>query len=50
MKDIRPPKADDTYPEKIKAKGCCAPVWEVDIHGNKIESNRPCTTKKKYWP
>ncbi len=24
------------YPNKIKAKSCCAPVWEVDRYGNKI--------------
>ena len=24
------------YPDKIKARGCCAPVWECDEDGNKI--------------
>ena len=27
---------DGDYPEKIKAKGCCAPVWECDIDGKPI--------------
>ena len=26
------------YPQKCKALGCCAPIWEVDIEGNKIET------------
>jgi hypothetical protein len=38
LKDIRSPRENDAYPEKIKARGCCAPVWEVDRHGNKIEA------------
>jgi hypothetical protein len=25
------------YPTKVKAKGCCAPVWECDINGKRIE-------------
>jgi hypothetical protein len=25
------------YPEKIKAKGCCGPVWQVACNGKKIE-------------
>lgn len=29
--DIRPPKSDDAYPEKVKASGCCGPVVEVDL-------------------
>lgn len=33
LSDIRPPQPGDTYPGKVKAKGCCAPVYEVDIHG-----------------
>jgi hypothetical protein len=24
------------YPDKVKAPGCCAPVWECDIDGNRI--------------
>jgi hypothetical protein len=27
---------DGAYPQKVKAKGCCAKVWEVDENGNKI--------------
>jgi hypothetical protein len=38
LSDIRAPKADDSYPEKLKAKGCCAPVWQCDIDGKRIES------------
>ncbi len=26
-------------PEKIKVSGCCAPVYEVDISGNRISSD-----------
>ena len=26
---------DGQYPEKIKARGCCAPVWEVDEDGER---------------
>jgi len=28
---------DGEYPEKVKARGCCAPVWEVNENGVKIE-------------
>jgi hypothetical protein len=31
---------DATYPTKVKAKGCCAPVWECDINGKRIEEAR----------
>lgn len=24
------------YPQKVKAKGCCAPIWEVNSNGEKI--------------
>ena len=27
---------DGEYPQKCKAKGCCAPVWEVNRHGEKV--------------
>ncbi len=27
---------DGDYPQKVKARGCCAPVYEVDIHGRRI--------------
>jgi hypothetical protein len=36
LKDIRPPKDNDEYPAKIKAKGCCKPCVEVDITGKPI--------------
>jgi hypothetical protein len=36
VKDIRKPKPSDEYPNKVKAKGCCAPIWECDIDGKKI--------------
>ena len=36
VSEIRCPKLNDEYPNKVKASGCCAPVWEVDINGNKI--------------
>ena len=29
-------KPNANMPDKIKAKGCCLPIWEVDINGNKI--------------
>jgi hypothetical protein len=29
---------DGEYPQKIKARCCCAPVWECDIDGNRIET------------
>jgi hypothetical protein len=28
--------ANAEYPDKVKAKGVCAPIWEVDRRGNKI--------------
>ena len=34
------------YPSKIKAPGCCAPVWECDINGNKIEQQKPEAEKE----
>ena len=27
---------DPMYPNKVKAKGCCGPVWECDIDGNPV--------------
>jgi hypothetical protein len=29
---------DGAYPEKVKARGCAAPVWEVDYKGNPIKT------------
>jgi hypothetical protein len=37
LKDIRTPRSDDKYPEKVKAKGCCGSVWECDIDGKPIK-------------
>ena len=31
---------DGQFPQKVKAKCCCAPVWEVDIDGNRIDLPR----------
>ncbi len=28
---------DGKYPKKIKARGCCDPIWEVDINGKEIK-------------
>ena len=41
LADMRVPQPTDSMPQKIKAKGCCAPVYEVDIDGNPVggESN-----------
>jgi hypothetical protein len=36
IRDCRAPKEGDQYPQKIKASGCCGPIWEVDQDGNKI--------------
>ena len=38
LADMRAPKDDDEYPAKIKARGCCAPVWEVSLKGERIKS------------
>ena len=38
ISDLRVPQASDGMPNKIKARGCCAPVWEVDRHGDRIEA------------
>ena len=29
---------DGDYPQKVKARGCCAPVWEVDRNGKELKS------------
>ncbi len=36
LEDIRPPREGDSYPSKLKARGCCAPVYEVDIYGKAV--------------
>jgi hypothetical protein len=28
---------DGVYPQKVKAPGCCAPVWEVDANGERFD-------------
>jgi hypothetical protein len=28
---------DGSMPQKVKAKGCCAPVWECDVDGKRIK-------------
>ena len=33
VKDIAKPIPNASYPDKCKAKGCCAPTWECDIDG-----------------
>ena len=35
LADMRAPKRNDDFPHKIKARGCCAPVWECDIWGER---------------
>ena len=37
LKDIAVHPNGD-YPEKVKARGCCAPVWEVDENGVRVEA------------
>ncbi len=29
---------DGMYPQKVKAPGCCEPIWEVDIDGKAVEA------------
>jgi hypothetical protein len=36
LTDIRPPRADDAHPEKVKARGCCGPVSEVTLWGEPV--------------
>ncbi len=36
---------DGTYPQKCKAKGLCAPCWEVDRNGNPIDSESAAKRK-----
>jgi hypothetical protein len=31
---------DGIYPQKVKSPGCCAPIWEVDVDGNKLEAGK----------
>jgi hypothetical protein len=32
---------DGDYPEKVKSRGCCAPVWECDIDGKPEAKAKP---------
>ena len=36
LADMRPPTRADRYPHKIKARRVCAPIWEVDRHGQRL--------------
>jgi hypothetical protein len=36
VSDIRHPKPGDSHPSKVKARGCCAPCYEVDRFGQEI--------------
>jgi hypothetical protein len=36
LSDMRSPHQGDQYPNKIKARGCAAPVWEVTRKGEKV--------------
>jgi len=38
LADIADPKPTAGYPNKIKARRVCAPCWEVDVDGNRIET------------
>jgi hypothetical protein len=36
LADMRAPNADDRYPSKVKAAGCCGPIVEVDLWGTPV--------------
>ena len=36
LADMRAPRSGDAHPEKIKARGCCGPVVEVDRFGEPV--------------
>jgi hypothetical protein len=38
LADMRAPRASDSSPNKIKARGCCGPVYEVDRHGKPVSA------------
>ena len=38
LTDMRAPKLDDDYANKIKAAKCCGPVVEVDIYGKPVKA------------
>jgi hypothetical protein len=35
------------YPDKVKAKGCCAPVYEVDVHGRPVSALSKATAQQE---
>jgi hypothetical protein len=37
LSDMRAPKANDTYPDKIKAARTCGPIYEVDRFGEPVK-------------
>ena len=37
LSDMRSPRQGDDYHSKIKARGSCAPVWEVTRKGVRVE-------------
>ena len=37
LEDMRAPNDGDAYPHKIKARRVCAPMWEVDRYGKRLE-------------
>jgi hypothetical protein len=41
LSEIRKPQPTDMFPEKVKAKGCCGPVFAVDVDGNRLEKGTP---------
>ncbi len=41
LKDMRAPQRNDQYEDKIKARCVCAPCYEVDINGNRVEDKKP---------
>jgi hypothetical protein len=40
LKDMRSPQETDEYPDKIKARGCRKPIYEVDIDGKRIAQKK----------
>lgn len=38
LEDIRAPRANDTYPHKVKARRTCGPVYEVDRLGRPVSA------------
>ena len=37
LRDIRKPKKDDTYPQKVKARRIALPIVEVDLFGDPVK-------------